>query len=275
MVHELCLQEAQVPEQSDGEESSKKSSELESRGLQVSQTATLAFLAVWHGWHAGYYVTFFNEFIVISFEKDFSTVWNKSVRVARCWFINANVGEWMSHSWFVLLISNLQVEGASCLHHCHHHHWLVKDSILLALCSWMVSSDRCYVLFFLPHCFLAFPLLGWNRFWPVYQVKWEAFCCLSPMSNLFKVSNVDQYQEFETSKLKLMPFLKGLYFIIYLFFMGYPAWGKLARSWLLSNNPPREEKDVNAVKEEWCLWGNERHNVQYLESLTKLQARLL
>merc|ERR1719239_1779226 len=49
----------------------------------VSQTATLAFLAVWHGWHAGYYVTFFNEFIVISFEKDFSTVWNKSVRVAR------------------------------------------------------------------------------------------------------------------------------------------------------------------------------------------------
>ena len=49
----------------------------------MSQTATLAFLAVWHGWHAGYYVTFFNEFIVISFEKDFSTVWNKSVRVAR------------------------------------------------------------------------------------------------------------------------------------------------------------------------------------------------
>ena len=70
------------------------------------------------------------------------------------------------------------------------------------------------------------------------------------MSNLLKVSNANQYQEFETSTLKLMSFLKGLYFIIYLFFMGYPAWGKLARSWLLSNNPPREEKDVNAVKEE-------------------------
>jgi len=32
--------------------------------------------------------------------------------------------------------------------------------------------------------------------------------------------------------------------------MGYPAWGKLARSWLLSNNLKKEEKDVNAVKEE-------------------------
>merc|ERR1719339_279455 len=71
----------------------------------VSQTATLAFLAVWHGWHDGYYVTFFNEFIVISFEKDFSTVWNKSVRGG-------------------------QVEGASCLHHCHHHHWLVLCALL-------------------------------------------------------------------------------------------------------------------------------------------------
>jgi len=134
----------------------------------VSQTATLAFLAVWHGWHAGYYVTFFNEFIVISFEKDFSTVWNKSVRVAR----------WKEHPAYTTVTTTI---------------------------GW------CYVFFFLPHCFLAFPLLGWNRFWPVYQ---------------------------------------GLYFIIYLFFMGYPAWGKLARSWLLSNNPKREEREVNAAKEE-------------------------
>ena len=48
---------------------------------------------MWHGWHAGYYVTFFNEFIVISFEKDFSTVWNKSVRVARYQSSNANMGQ--------------------------------------------------------------------------------------------------------------------------------------------------------------------------------------
>jgi len=128
----------------------------------VSQTATLVFLAIWHGWHAGYYVTFFNEFIVISFEKDFSTVWNKSARVAR----------WKEHPAYATVTTTI---------------------------GW------CYVLFFLPHCFLPFPLLGWHRFWPVYQ---------------------------------------GLFFILYLFFLGYPAWGKLARHWLLSNNPKKnEEKD--------------------------------
>ena len=28
-------------------------------------------MAVWHGWHSGYYVTFFNEFLVMNFEKGF------------------------------------------------------------------------------------------------------------------------------------------------------------------------------------------------------------
>ena len=44
----------------------------------VSQLSALVFLAVWHGWHSGYYLTFFNEFIVINFEKDFSAIWAKS-----------------------------------------------------------------------------------------------------------------------------------------------------------------------------------------------------
>uniref|UniRef100_A0A2L2Y2V1 Lysophospholipid acyltransferase 5 n=1 Tax=Parasteatoda tepidariorum TaxID=114398 RepID=A0A2L2Y2V1_PARTP len=36
----------------------------------LSQAAALSFLAVWHGLHSGYYVCFFNEFIVMYFEKD-------------------------------------------------------------------------------------------------------------------------------------------------------------------------------------------------------------
>ena len=44
----------------------------------ISQLSALVFLAVWHGWHSGYYLTFFNEFIVINFEKDFSAIWAKS-----------------------------------------------------------------------------------------------------------------------------------------------------------------------------------------------------
>merc|ERR1712141_31448 len=37
----------------------------------LSQGITLAFLAIWHGFHSGYYLTFFYEFLVITFEKEF------------------------------------------------------------------------------------------------------------------------------------------------------------------------------------------------------------
>lgn len=35
----------------------------------ISHLATLTFLAVWHGFHPGYYMTFFMEFLLINFEK--------------------------------------------------------------------------------------------------------------------------------------------------------------------------------------------------------------
>ncbi len=37
---------------------------------QFSQLGVLVFLAVWHGYHSGYYVCFFNEFITVNFEKE-------------------------------------------------------------------------------------------------------------------------------------------------------------------------------------------------------------
>ena len=40
---------------------------------QISQLATLGFLAVWHGFHSGYYVCFFFEFMVVYMERDVST----------------------------------------------------------------------------------------------------------------------------------------------------------------------------------------------------------
>ena len=80
-------------------------------------------------------------------------------------------------------ITKFQVEGASSLHHCHHHHWLVRDVISWPP-AWLYFVemqtctlwDRCYVHFFLPQCFLPFPLLGWNRFWPAYQVNQNVGC---------------------------------------------------------------------------------------------------
>lgn len=37
---------------------------------QLSQLSALLFLALWHGLHSGYYLCFFNEFIVMKFERD-------------------------------------------------------------------------------------------------------------------------------------------------------------------------------------------------------------
>lgn len=38
----------------------------------MSHFGALFFLAIWHGFHSGYYMTFLMEFIVIRFEKDVS-----------------------------------------------------------------------------------------------------------------------------------------------------------------------------------------------------------
>jgi len=40
----------------------------------LSQALTLLFLAIWHGFHIGYYVCFFMELIIMTFEKDVETL---------------------------------------------------------------------------------------------------------------------------------------------------------------------------------------------------------
>lgn len=42
----------------------------------ISQFASLLFLALWHGFHTGYYVCFMFEFLIIYFERDVSIVIN-------------------------------------------------------------------------------------------------------------------------------------------------------------------------------------------------------
>ena len=36
----------------------------------LSQLGALTFLAVWHGYHSGYYITFINEFFMMMIEKE-------------------------------------------------------------------------------------------------------------------------------------------------------------------------------------------------------------
>jgi len=120
----------------------------------VSQMSALVFLAVWHGWHSGYYITFLNEFLVVNFEKDFASIWDKSAKVTR----------WKEHPAY--------------------------NTMTVAL-GWT------YCHFFLPHCFLPFPLLFVDRYIKAYA---------------------------------------SLFFIEYLFFAAWPLWGKLVKGWLLSEN---------------------------------------
>jgi len=120
----------------------------------VSQLSALFFLAIWHGWHSGYYLTFFNEFLVVNFEKDFSALWAKSNKVMR----------WKEHPAY---------------------------NTMTVVLGWS------YCTFFLPHCFLPFPLFFASNYLPAYA---------------------------------------KLLFIEYLFFLGWPLWGKFVKMWLLSEN---------------------------------------
>lgn len=67
----------------------------------LSQVVTLFFLAVWHGFHSGYYITFVNEFMTIKIEREFLAIWGRSEKVQQ-WRQNpafikvANVMGWVA-----------------------------------------------------------------------------------------------------------------------------------------------------------------------------------
>jgi len=127
----------------------------------ISQMSALVFLAVWHGWHSGYYLTFFNEFIVVNFEKEWAAIWAKSAKVSR----------WKEHPAY---------------------------NTMTVVLGWI------YCHFFLPHCFLPFPLLFFSHYRQVYT---------------------------------------SLFFLEYIFFIGWHLWGKLVKMWLLSENVKEKKED--------------------------------
>ncbi|XP_053624462.1 lysophospholipid acyltransferase 5-like [Plodia interpunctella] len=51
----------------------------------LSQLLTLLFLAIWHGIRSGYYVTFFNEFIIIYMEKELESILKKTIIYEKMW----------------------------------------------------------------------------------------------------------------------------------------------------------------------------------------------
>ncbi|TRY80134.1 hypothetical protein TCAL_08953 [Tigriopus californicus] len=94
-----------------------------------SQLGTLLFLAVWHGYHSGYFLTFANELLVMQVEKEFVAVWTKSPK-------------------------------AQAL----HEHPL--GNIFCKVVGYL------YVVTLLPHCFLPFPLLKFDKYWgPLWETR--------------------------------------------------------------------------------------------------------
>ena len=88
-----------------------------------------------------------------------------------------------------------------------------------------------YCHFFLPHCFLPFPLLFASNYIPAYTnllfIEVKSPC---QVLNIFKI------------------------IFQYLFFLGWPLWGKLLKKWLLSENVKpsivKEETKVSVPKSE-------------------------
>lgn len=54
----------------------------------ISQLVTLIFLASWHGFHSGYYICFFTEFIIIKFEKDIQEVTERNPKILEFFYHN-------------------------------------------------------------------------------------------------------------------------------------------------------------------------------------------
>lgn len=48
----------------------------------ISQAVSLLFLAVWHGFHSGYYICFAWEFIVMYLEKDIKPIFNSNEKIS-------------------------------------------------------------------------------------------------------------------------------------------------------------------------------------------------
>ena len=72
-----------------------------------------------------------------------------------------------------------------------------------------VALGWTYCHFFLPHCFLSFPLLFFSRYIKTYA---------------------------------------SLFFIEYLFFAAWPLWGKIVKGWLLSENTKEKKETVDLKK---------------------------
>ncbi|RVE43584.1 hypothetical protein evm_011768 [Chilo suppressalis] len=112
----------------------------------LSQFFTLLFLALWHGIRSGYYMTFFNEFIIIFMEKEFESIVSKTSTYQRLW-----ASYFKYPLYFLLKMYTIVFMGWS----------LVPFDVKVFSKWWTVYSALYFsgYIFFLPWAFVYKPIL--------------------------------------------------------------------------------------------------------------------
>lgn len=119
-----------------------------------SQLATLAFLAVWHGLHSGYYLCFFQEFIIMYLEKDVSTFCKNCLNFLRD-----------SHDRLFFFFLFLQLKPVLTKN--EKLRSLVNGSFLFRILIWSVL--KVYTFVFMGYSLIPFVLLSYSRYMKVYK----------------------------------------------------------------------------------------------------------
>jgi len=131
----------------------------------VSHISALGFLAVWHGFHSGYYITFFLEFLLVHFEKEVS------LRRLCC----AN--------WPILLMKFLS-QVKPVFNNNPKFQKFVNGSAMKVVVFLILKF---YALAFAGYCLVPFAYLSFYKWWAIYRkFYFWGFIAIMPMSIIWK-----------------------------------------------------------------------------------------
>ncbi|XP_055387820.1 lysophospholipid acyltransferase 5 [Condylostylus longicornis] len=97
----------------------------------ISYASALLFLAMWHGFHSGYYMSFLLEYSVITFEKQFESLWSKYILAKYSNIINSNICE-------VLIFIIMKIYNTSCMG------WCMVPFVYLNYTRWFYIYSKLY-----------------------------------------------------------------------------------------------------------------------------------
>ncbi|XP_011198184.2 lysophospholipid acyltransferase 5 [Bactrocera dorsalis] len=116
----------------------------------ISYAAALGFLAVWHGFHSGYYMAFFNEYMTVTVEKQFASVWAKT-NIDMYADIVSPPFVYPALKYFIQKLYDLFVIG-----------WCMTPFILLSYSRWMKAYSAV-------NYFVLIGVLVWTIFYQTYK----------------------------------------------------------------------------------------------------------